>query len=186
MTPDLTAAVSYERAVAVILMWEGGGVFHWDKHDSGGATKYGISLKFAGSINLDLDGDGKTTNEDIRALTRRDAVELYRKHFWLKLNCHEMPPGLALMVFDGAVNQGRHTIAKRLQRVVGATEDGIVGKDTLGAMKTWSDFYPKLIDEVAARRMRRYAQTRNFKRYGLGWCRRLMDVHSKAILPWSP
>lgn len=187
MTPELTAAVSFERAVSVVLYHEGNGIFHWDDFDPGGATKYGISLKFAGSVNLDLDGDGKTTGEDIRALTRKQAVGLYHEHFWLPLACDKMGhPGLALMVFDGGVNQGVRTIAKRLQRAVGAVEDGVIGPHTLGAAKMWADHYDKLIDEVAARRMRRYAQTRNFKRYGLGWSRRLMDVHNKAVSPWRP
>lgn len=181
----LAKALWFERAVSVVLEKEGG--FVDDPRDPGGITNFGISIKFAGSVNLDIDGDGKTTGEDIRALTREQAVELYRKHFWLPLRCHDLgDPGLALMVFDGGVNQGVRTVAKRLQRAAGAADDGIVGPQTIKAVKKWERVYPALITEVAARRGRRYGQTRNFDRFGLGWMRRLMDIHAKALAPWRP
>lgn len=176
--PAAEFAVAFEHALSVVLAHEGGLVD--DPRDPGGITNFGISIKFAGSVNLDIDGDGRTTGEDIRALTRGQAAELYFTHFWRPLRCDAMPPGLALLVFDGGVNQGRRTMARRLQRAVHAIDDGIVGPNTLRAVSSWNGRYGDLIDEVAARRGRRYAQTRNFDRYGLGWMRRLMAVHGKA------
>lgn len=183
----MSKALIYERAVSIVLLHEGGGRFHWDGYDPGGPTKHGISMRFAGSIGLDTDGDGETTNADIEALTRRDAVGIYEKHFWRPLRCPDLDDaGLALMVFDGGVNQGTAAIAKILQEAAGADPDGKIGPKTIAAVEQWGDHYPALIDEVAARRALRYARTRNFKRYGLGWMRRLMDVHRKAVTPWRP
>jgi lysozyme family protein len=170
---------SFDHVLSIVLAHEGGLVD--DPHDPGGITNFGISIKFAGSVNLDIDGDGKTTGEDIRALTLADASELYLDHFWRPLRCAEMPPGVALMVFDGGVNQGRTAMAKRLQRAVGAADDGVIGPKTLAALDRHHNDYAGLINEVAARRGRRYAQTRNFDRYGLGWMRRLMAVHGRAL-----
>ena len=168
----------FERALAVVLALEGG--LADDAGDPGGLTKFGISLRFAGSLGFDADGDGRTTGEDIRALTRDQAAALYGEHFWRPLRCADMPAGLALIVFDGGVNQGRRAIARLLQRAAGAVDDGIVGAGTLRAVGAWHSRPDDLIDEIAARRARRYAQTRNFERYGLGWMRRLMRVHGEA------
>jgi len=162
----------FDSALSIVLAHEGG--LADDPADPGGITNFGISIRFAGSVNLDIDGDGKTTGEDIKALTLADASGLYHEHFWRPLRCAEMPPGVALMVFDGGVNQGRTAMAKRLQRAVGATDDGVIGPKTLAALDRHHNDYAGLINEVAARRGRRYAQTRNFDRYGLGWMRRLM------------
>jgi len=179
---DFPAAVftgAFEQALSAVLAHEGG--LADDPADPGGITNFSISIKFAGSVNLDIDGDGRTTGEDIRALTREQAAELYFDHFWRPLRCAEMTPGVALIVFDGGVNQGQRTIARRLQRAAGAIDDGIIGRNTLRAIRSWDGRYGDLVNEVAARRARRYAQTRNFDRYGLGWMRRLMDVHAKAV-----
>ena len=169
----------FEHSLSIVLAHEGG--LADDPRDPGGITSLGISIRFAGSVNLDIDGDGRTTGADIRALTREQAAELYFDHFWQPLRCAEIAPGIALTVFDGGVNQGRRTVARRLQRAVRAIDDGIIGRNTLRAVRSWDGRYGDLIDEVAARRARRYAQTRNFDRYGLGWMRRLMDVHGKAL-----
>ena len=172
-------ADAFEHVLSAVLAHEGG--LADDPRDPGGITNFGISIRFAGSVNLDIDGDGRTTGADIRALTREQAAELYFDHFWRPLRCAEMPPGVALMVFDGGVNQGRRTIARRLQRAAGSVDDGIIGRNTLRAIRSWDGRYGDLVGEVAARRARRYAQTRNFERYGLGWMRRLMAVHGKAL-----
>lgn len=177
--PAAEFAGAFEQALSVILAHEGG--LADDPHDPGGITNFGISIKFAGSVNLDIDGDGRTTGADIRALTRGHAAELYFDHFWRPLRCAEMPASVALIVFDGGVNQGRRTIARRVQRAAGAVDDGIIGRNTLRAVRAWEGRYGSLAGEIAARRARRYAQTRNFDRYGLGWMRRLMDMHAKAL-----
>ncbi len=152
-----------------------------DPRDPGGITNFGISIRFAGSANLDIDSDGRTTGDDIRALTRERAAQIYFDYFWRRLRCADMPAGVALIVFDGGVNQGIGTIARRLQRAVSANDDGIIGGNTLRAIRAWDGRYARLIDEIAARRGRRYAQTRNFEHYGLGWMRRLMQVHGQAL-----
>jgi len=169
----------FAHALSIVLAHEGGLVD--DPADPGGITNFGVSIRFAGSVNLDLDGDGWTTGEDIRALTRAAAAVIYHDHFWAPLQCAAMPPAVALMVFDGAVNQGRRTTARRLQRAAGAIDDGHVGPNTLRAIGQWSGRHTALVDDIAARRARRYAQTANFERYGLGWMRRLMTTHGYAL-----
>lgn len=169
----------FNECMAIVLTHEGGDKFTKHNADPGGATKYGISIRFAGSIGFDLDGDGKTTESDIRALTLDYAKQIYKKHFWDALSCSSLPPALGLLVFDQAVNMGTGTAAMDLQKCLGVMLDGVIGPNTIGTAH--KKYNPILIDELAARRMHRYGKIKNFDVFGLGWSRRLMDIHRAAI-----
>lgn len=158
---------AFEHAVRFVLEQEGG--LANLEGDPGGVTNYGISIRFAGSIGLDLNGDGETTGADILALTEDIAINLYRDHFWRRSRCDLLPPAIAVCVFDAAVNQGPGTAARMLQRILGTAADGVIGPVTSRlAHKTGLD----LVTEYDALRADRYARTRNYARFGRGWQRR--------------
>ena len=165
---------SFERALPVVLFHEGG--LSDDPSDPGGITKFGVSVRFAGSVGIDINGNGRTTGEDIRALTVDQATRLYFNYFWRPLRCTELPPGVALIVFDGGVNQGRAAIAKLLQRAVGVAADGIIGRDTLHAVALWNDKLGDLVDEVAARR----APLRPDEKFRSLWSRLDAQAHART------
>lgn len=117
----------YAAAVKHVLSIEGG--FVNDSADRGGATNYGISLRFLASegafdddgdgvADFDLDMDGDIDGQDIRKLSRADAVYLYHRCFWLALDCGQFGEPLGEMLFDQAVNGGRAAAAKLLQRAI--------------------------------------------------------------------
>lgn len=114
-------------AVRKLLKIEGG--FVDDPKDRGGATKYGISLRFLaaeghfdhdldGRADFDLDLDGDVDWIDIRLLTRGDAVFLYHRCFWQKLLADTLPAPVGEMLFDQAVNGGLSSARKLLQRAI--------------------------------------------------------------------
>jgi lysozyme family protein len=150
---------TFDRAVKLVLRHEGG--YANDSHDAGGETKFGISKRSYPAL-------------DIRALTELDAVALYRRDYWDALRCDAMPPSVALVVFDGAVNQGRYAVTLDLQGALGVKADGILGPITLAAVSALParDVLPRLV----ARRSERYALHWQLSRYGLGWFTRLADV----------
>lgn len=138
----------FDAAFNDLLGIEGG--FVDDPVDRGGATKYGISLRFlksAGDIDEDLDGyadfdldfDGDIDGVDIRKLTIGDARFLYLEHFWNALDCESFPHPIGEMLFDQGVNGGNHAARKLLQqainhvirshryRTIGLQLDGAVG-----------------------------------------------------------
>jgi lysozyme family protein len=55
--------------------------------------------------------------------------------YWQPLMCDALPAGLDLMCFDFGWNTGISSAAKRLQWLVGATQDGELGPATLAAVE---------------------------------------------------
>jgi len=95
----------FEYALNVVLAHEGG--YTDDKDDPGGATRWGISLKFLKQLNYDVDGDGDVDKDDIFKLTRTDADKIYLKHFWDKYNFDDIEDlEIATKLFDTCVNIG--------------------------------------------------------------------------------
>lgn len=149
-----------------------------DKDDPGGITNFGISLRFLKGITPG------GTRQDIIDMTEERARALYKSYFWDRISADNFDPALALCVFDCAINQGRGTAIKILQRSVGAKADGVFGQKTLGAVQRASGSLPQIIDllgDFMSRRAKRYGKTRNFEKYGRGWHRRLFTVYHEAI-----
>lgn len=164
-------------AIDHVIAIEGGLVN--DPHDPGGITNHGISIRFAGSIYLDIDGDGDTDAADIIGLTVSQARAVYKKHFWDLIKGDDLPPAVAFYAFDQAVNQGIGAAVTDMQRAAGVPDDGVMGPQTrLWLHKKYSvDF----LSEYHARRMLRYGLTNKFGRYGLGWTRRATGTLIKAL-----
>lgn len=114
----------YAAAFAALIGTEGGYVN--DPEDLGGATKYGVSLRFLkaegafdedgdGLAEFDLDMDGDIDGQDIRSLTLADAKVIYARFFWSRCDAEQLPRPLGEMVFDQAVNGGLVAARKLLQ-----------------------------------------------------------------------
>lgn len=164
----------FDRACTLILELEGGAKMTTDPDDPGGATKYGISLRYLrGTPDGDIDGDGDTDADDIRALDEQDARARYLSDFWMAAGCDSMPWPLSLFVFDCAVNQGKRRAVRWLQRVLAIPEDGKLGPVTRTEARraTLADG-----SEFMALREQHYRSLPTFAKYGRGWMNRLARV----------
>jgi lysozyme family protein len=122
----------FEHAIRKTLEHEGGYVDHPD--DPGGATNYGISLRWYRSVI-----DPNATVDDIKSLTIDDAKTLYRDHFWIDAYDRIFDERVAAKVFDMAVNMGKsqaHKLAQRAAQACGAKieDDGILGSLSIAAI----------------------------------------------------
>lgn len=164
---------SFDFALAHVLTFEGGYVDH--PSDPGGATNLGITKAV-----LERFRGRAVTKQEVRALTRDEAAEIYRRSYWLAAACDQLPEGVDLAVFDCAVNQGVGRATRFLQQAAGVTADGAIGARTIAAVK---DATPdELLVEFMARRMHGYGLLQKlFKVFGLGWSRRLMATHAAAL-----
>lgn len=136
-------------AFALVVGEEGG--FSKDAHDAGNwtggkagvgtfrGTKYGISA----AANPTL---------DIEALTLDQARQIYQARYWTPLELDTQPWSVAILLFDGAVNQGQN----------------------------WAKTLPRDALKIAVLRALRYAKNPDFLLYGDGWMTRLFTIFKAA------
>ncbi len=129
--------------------------------DDGGTTRWGIAQRYH-------------PNVDVANLTREGAVAIYRSEYWDKLRCDDLPPGLAFLAFDLAVNPGSHVAVDLLQLELRVEVDGVVGPDTLAAARHAPVL--ELISALTQRRVLYYVdQMRRYpwkQEWFPGWIRR--------------
>ncbi len=65
---------------------------------------------------------------DIANLTLADAQAIYKRDYWDKFHGDELPPIVAMTLFDAAVNNGEWRAVEFMQTVLGVTVDGVVGE----------------------------------------------------------
>ena len=145
-------------------------------------------------LGLDLTGDGKVDADDVRRITRAQAVDIYLQHYFLRPRIAELPEALQASVFDMYVNAGSNAI-KILQRLLNqmgerCSVDGGIGPETIGACArayakapnhmgdaygiARRNYYFRLADQRPA--SRKYARTRSGGKGG--WIRRAEEFIS--------
>lgn len=154
----------FTTCVRIVLKEEGG--LSNNKYDPGGMTKYGISKRSHPDI-------------DIENLSEEQAIKIYHNGYWLPIYGDDIPPSLALIVFDSAVNQGVNASIQMLQKAVGVNPDGMIGSITLNAIHLMST--EVAINNFCAERALRYEMNRNEVVFGRGWYRRLFRTHATAL-----
>ena len=175
--------VKYDRAFEFVYQWEKGYLNH--PADPGGVTVDGISYRFAKMIGLDLDGDGKTTVQDVLMVEKHHVYEIFREHFWDVVSAEKMAYGPGLLTFDLAVNAGPKQAGLILQRGIAdsgteITIDGAIGPKTLAAVGGIND-HEALIRNIATRRQLFYSKLRGFPSFGRGWFNRTNDAVINAV-----
>lgn len=166
----------FDRALLVVRRFEGGSVN--DPDDPGGPTNHGITHKTLSNWR------GKTASSvDISTLEWSEARAIFYKHYWNLLKCTEMPPAVAVVAFDAAVNQGPRNAARFLQRALirlgrNVRIDGLIGPQTLTALSTCEP--SQVVEWFSAYRGAHYASLPHFSKFGLGWFRRLAAVNWHA------
>ena len=159
---------SFAYCVQYILELEGS--LSCDALDHGGETNHGISSAAYPTI-------------DVAALSLEEAIVIYKRDYWDPCRCGLMAPGLALMVFDGAVNQGRRRCVEWLQTVLDVHVDGYVGDETMAALSAARDPV-RIIKLLGGMRAIAYMQAsvQQRKRFGEGWRNRLVRLYLESLL----
>ena len=127
---------SVESIAEEIVRREGGYVN--DPDDPGGATNHGVTIHTMRRLGLDLNGDGRVDEGDVRALSADQAVQIYLKHYFVQPKINLLPEPLQASVFDMQVNAGANAvrILQRLMAAFGAPikDDGVIGPVTARAV----------------------------------------------------
>ncbi|PHJ51671.1 hypothetical protein VF04_36720 [Nostoc linckia z7] len=167
---------NFDAAIDFILKWEGG--YGEDEVDLGGLQTYrGISRKhnpnWAGWKIID---QRKPKQWQIYQDLEDDVKSFYKKHYWDAIKadgiCNDK---IAAFMFDWYVNSGGHAV-KAVQRIVGTTQDGILGNQTLHAINNYNgalyeplrmariSFYKKIVKDKPAQ-----------NKFLIGWLNRVND-----------
>ena len=164
---SLRFSEAFDRAFDHVIGHEGGYVN--DPRDPGGETKFGISAKAYPDLN-------------IKTLTVEDAKRIYFSDYWHKAGCYMLPAGLAYAVFDAAVNAGVGRATRWMQEAVGTVPDGRIGPATRAAISASMRNPLAVLETLNAIRLKHYMSLSNMTdRFGLGWSRRVLQVHTTAL-----
>lgn len=119
-----------------IMVSEGG--FQQDVEDSGNyvgdkliGTNRGITpVALAKYRGIDAED---VTVEMMKEVTDAEAREIFKQDYYYRPKIDQLPENIQDTVFDMYINSGSNAI-KILQRMVGATPDGVIGPQTLAAV----------------------------------------------------
>lgn len=118
-------AADFDTLVEELIAIEGGSQIVDDPNDRGGLTKYGISQKAYPDV-------------DIANLTKEEAISIYKRDYWDKMQLEQVPEEYRKHLFFSGVVSGTNSVVRDLQRAVGATVDGRMGPNTRAALENFS------------------------------------------------
>ncbi len=151
--------MNFDYCIKIVLKNEGGYVH--DPDDPGGETKYGITKR-------------QYPDLDIKALTVKEAADIYHKDYWFKMNMYLIiDKDSALQIFDMGVNAGPYRAIRISQQICRVDEDGIMGPVTAGAINNYDGF---VMDYKHARRVHYEfiaARRPSLRKFLKGWINRV-------------
>lgn len=152
--------MNFDKAFEILLKHEGGYSNH--KDDKGGATMWGITEAVARAHSY---------AGEMRNLPVEFAKRIYKATYWDAVRADELPAAVRYSVFDAAVNSGVNRATKWLQTAVGAKPDGVIGSQTLTAVKQQDP--ESLNAKYNGVRLTFMTDLPNWGSFGKGWARRI-------------
>lgn len=162
-----------ETAIRLIGLAEGG--YANDKNDPGGETNFGITARTYAAWNIKTGRPQRS----VRELTKGEADEIIAAQYFEPVQFDALPAGVDYLVADFAVNSGPARAAKELQSLVGVTADGIIGLQTIAAVRAADQV--QLINGYCERRMKFLRGLRTWRHYKNGWTSRVTAARAQAL-----
>jgi lysozyme family protein len=152
---------NFDVAFDELIGNEGG--YSDNENDPGGKTNWGITEEVARSWGY---------MGDMKYLDIGTAKHIYEKQYWSE-NFDNIPLCVSFQVFDMAVNSGRKTAVKLLQKTLGVDADGYFGPKTKQAVFEVPPI--ELIVLYNASRIEFYTGLEGWRFFGKGWSRRIAN-----------
>ena len=180
-TPSYSPA--FLSAVNYVLDHERGYVNN--PKDPGGPTNMGITwetlARWRGVHR------SKIKPEDVKNMTRDEAIAIYDAMYWDTVRADRLPPALAYAAFDFAINSGPARAIKEIQKLVGTKADGLIGGHTMRQINAVNDRV-KLVNDYLDARLAWMKKARHRKTKALlwptfknGWSKRVADVRKRSL-----
>jgi lysozyme family protein len=171
---------TWHDAMKVYLKFEGGK--DDDPIDPGGRTNQGvIQREFSGWLRKN-----GMPNRDVFTMTDAERDTIYWENYGNRVRFNELPPGVDIVVADGAINSGPSQSVKWLQRALGLTADGTMGNVTIQAILDYPD-HDVLIAKIIERRDAFLRSLKTFYHFGKGWIARTSQLREDRVRlgPWA-
>jgi lysozyme family protein len=167
---------AFSVAIEFTLKHEGG----WSKDpaDPGGETYHGISRRahptWEGWQRVDELADKSAFSLALDLAVRA----FYRRHYWDPIYGDQLPPRLALVIFDWAVHGGVDRAIRSLQKLVGSPPDGVFGPETLASVTKYMDrsIARSMVERRRASNGSLIESNPKLERFRNGWANRLRDL----------
>jgi lysozyme family protein len=169
----------FSFCLTVVLEHEGGYVNH--PSDPGGMTNLGVTARTWAEWTKQFVDD--ITEKDMKSLTVADVAPLYKEKYWRRIDGDLLPTGVDLSMFDMAVNAGPSRAVRLMQQMLrDCTVDGIIGPQTIGAIKEeYLDDPEGVISDYAHQREIYYRQLPHFSTFGKGWLKRVRKTEDISL-----
>lgn len=146
---------TYNEALERVFEDEGG--YSNDPGDSGGPTKYGITIHDARAY-----WKAGATALDVRNMPKSVAEDIYKKHYAIPLNYGNLPPGVDYAVLDYGINSGIYRSLK--------VYHPLIGRDPIA-----------IINAIYDERLRFLKSLKIWRIFGKGWNRRCQRGRQLAL-----
>ncbi len=170
----------------VITKYEGG--YGWDRADPGGPTKYGITCyDLAEHRHQKMDSMSRWA-PIVKAMTLQEAEDIYVTKYATACRFNDLKSGPDCAILDFGINSGSSRAIKFSQRIVGTTQDGVLGPVTLAAINKMDANH--FVDALCDARLVFLRALATWRTFGKGWSNRVADLRAyshnvvgKAIVP---
>lgn len=175
--PRPLAEDRFPEVVKRTLLSEGGSRYTNHPNDPGGPTKYGITIH---DVRRYLKPNA--TASDVKALTEKQAVEIYRHQYWEPMKCDLMPAGLDYTVFDYTVNAGQGRAGRSLRKALGLpTNTAAVTPDVIEKIDLLADPV-SLIKLINTERLNfQLGLGGKYRVFHKGWKARILSVRAVSL-----
>lgn len=151
---------SFDDAFTALLGNEGGYVDN--PNDPGGATMWGITERVARAHGY---------TGAMQDLPQDFAKQIAKACYWDPFQCDQFDPRIGFQVFDAAYNGGHP--AEWLQQAAGVSADGIIGAQTVGAVRAADPM--KIVMRFDAYRLQYLGSLNAWPSFGHGWANRIAN-----------
>jgi lysozyme family protein len=161
-----------ELLMPFIQKWEGG--YANNPNDKGGCTMKGITIK----TYRKYFGEYKTCS-DLKNITEEQWLHIFENGYWNPCKGDDIiDQSIANIIVDWAWMSGVKTAIKKIQKIIGVEDDGIVGKQTLNAINS---FPPDILFEIIYNERKKYyynicENNPSQEVFLKGWMNRLNDM----------
>jgi lysozyme family protein len=182
MPPDFYPALPVGLRWGLLFIWQSAEDGHAD--DSAPGETFRTSWGITEMLLADAIAKGILPQVPIGSLSQQQAATVYLGEFWQAMLLDEFPVSIGFCLFCDATLTGSGHVARLLQRIVGAPEDGVIGRiETVPATQRFLAVRSEtiLVEALIDADEQYEAALANAPKFINGWRRREIEEENWAL-----